>query len=97
LPSRDKVSMSLNFSKNLKLIKNNDNALPKTNPLARTIKLENYVHAALLVDISPKIELNLAVRLAQPRRTESLHHPAHRLMSHHLIEAYKGMGLSYPF
>ena len=34
------------FPKNLKLIKNNDNALPKTNPLARTIKLENYVHAA---------------------------------------------------
>ena len=36
----------LTFSKNLKLIKNNDNALPKTEPLARTIKLENYVHAA---------------------------------------------------
>jgi len=35
-----------NFPKNLKLIKNNDNALPKTKPLARTIKLENYVHAA---------------------------------------------------
>ena len=34
------------FSKNLKLIKNNDNALPKTKPLARTIKLENYVRAA---------------------------------------------------
>ena len=34
------------FSKNLKLIKNNDNALPKTEPLARTIKLENYVLAA---------------------------------------------------
>ena len=44
-----------------------------------------------------QIELNLAVRLAQPRRTESLHHPARRLTSHHQIEAYKGMGLSYPF
>ena len=36
----------VHFPKNLKLIKNNDNALPKTKPLARTIKLENYVHAA---------------------------------------------------
>jgi hypothetical protein len=34
------------FSTNLELIENNDNALPKTKPLARTIKLENYVHAA---------------------------------------------------
>ena len=34
------------FLKNLKLIKNNDNALPKTKPLYSHIKLENYVHAA---------------------------------------------------
>ena len=31
------------FLKNLKLIKNNDNALPKTKPLYSHIKLENYV------------------------------------------------------
>jgi hypothetical protein len=36
----------LAFLKNLKLIKNNDNALPKTKPLYSHIKLENYVHAA---------------------------------------------------
>ena len=71
----------------------------RKNHYTRIIKLENYVHAAwILVGISPnKIELNLAVRLAQPRRTESLRHPARRLTSHHQIEACKGMGLSYPF